>query len=99
MGQITHYVMAAIAEQDVGDIYDYTLGAHGVAQAAVYLSGLDRHLEHLVDNPELGKARPEIRAGLRSFPYEHHIVFYRIMTDHVRVVRVLHESRDMPRYF
>lgn len=27
-----------------------------------------------------------------------HIIFYRICTDHIRIVRVLHGSRDLPQF-
>lgn len=99
MKDIIHYVLSDIAELDISDIYDYTLTKHGVAQAATYLSGLDRFLETLVEQPTMGKARPEIREGLQSFQYEHHVVFYRLLDDHIRIVRILHSSRDIPRHF
>ena len=99
MNDITHYVLSDIAEADISDIYDYTVSKHGAAQAAVYLSGLDRFLDNLVDQPTMGKARNDIRDGLRSFQYEHHTIFYRLLDDHIRIVRILHSSRDMPRHF
>ena len=99
MNDITRYVLSDIAEFDIGDIYDYTLANHGAAQAATYLTGLDTAFEQLIDNPMSGKERPEIRAELRSIIYNHHTVFYRIMDTHIRIVRVLHSSRDMPRHF
>lgn len=99
MNDITHYVLSNIAETDISDIYDYTLCEQGAAQAAIYLSGLDRFIDNLVGQPTMGKARPEIREGLRSFQYEHHTVFYRLMRDHIRIIRILHSSNDMPRHF
>ena len=99
MNSKSQYVLSDISEVDIGDIYDYTLGTHGGDQATHYLLGLDKLFEQLIENPSLGKSRPEIREGLRSLPYEHHTVFYRIMDTHIRIVRVLHSSRDMPRHF
>jgi toxin ParE1/3/4 len=55
--------------------------------------------QRLVLNPELGKERKEIRAHLRSFPKGEHVVFYRIMENYIRIVRVLHGSRDLGKNF
>lgn len=96
MSVITSYVLSDIAETDVSDIYDYTCTAHSAKQAVTYLLGLEDSLTTLVAQPRLGKLRPEIRAGLYSYIYEQHVIFYRIMTDHIRIVRVLHGRRDMP---
>jgi len=96
MAGVSSYILAEAAEADVSDIFDYTLGAHGSKQAADYLSGLEEALAALVQQPGLGRARPEIREGLHSIPYQHHVIFYRIMTDHLRIVRILHARRDLP---
>lgn len=98
MGDITSYKLSDIAETDISDIYDYTQVQYGKAQAIQYLTGLDACFNSLVEQPHMGKHRPEIRDGLRSFPYEHHIVFYRLQENFIRIVRVLHESRDVKRF-
>ena len=99
MPRINHYVLSDIAEVDISDIYDYTLEAHGDRQAAAYLTGLDESFRSIVEQPRLGKRRPEIRNGLYSVLYEKHTIFYRLQDDFVRIVRVLHSRRDMPRHF
>ncbi len=98
MSKITSYILANIAERDVSDIYDYTLNSYGSKQAKIYLEGLETTLAMLVKQPHLGKERPEIRKYLRSFLYDQHTVFYRIMGDHIRIVRVLHSRRDLMRH-
>jgi len=98
MVQTISYVLADVAELDISDIYDYTVTTHGVTQASTYLSGLENTLQTLITNPTLGKHRPEIRDGLRSFLYEEHTIFYRVIRDHIRIVRILHARRDMPKY-
>lgn len=52
----------------------------------------------LIDQPELGRMRNEIRSELRSLVYEKHIIFYRVMNDNIRIIRVLHGSRDIPKF-
>ena len=98
MSQVTAYVLSDIAEADISDIYDYTVSVHGGEQTSKYLSGVEDMLLSQVDHPELGRHRGEIREGLYPFLYEKHIVFQRIMQDHLRIVRILYASRDLPKF-
>lgn len=46
--------------------------------------------------PEMGRARPELAEGLRSFPTKTpYIIFYLAEPDGVIVIRVLHHARDI----
>ena len=46
--------------------------------------------------PEMGRARPELADGLRSFPTRTpYIIFYVPDEDDLLVVRVLHHARDI----
>ena len=92
-------VISKAAEFDLEDIFDYTYTEHGIDQAVKYVSDFDVVFENLARHPNLGRDRSEIREGLRSFLHKHHIVFYRIMMDKIRIVRILHEARDLPRQF
>nr|WP_298002519.1 type II toxin-antitoxin system RelE/ParE family toxin [uncultured Flavobacterium sp.] len=53
----------------------------------------------LFKNPFSGTNRTEIKEGLYSFPKDNHIIFYRIFSNHIRIIRVLHGSRDLPNSF
>jgi toxin ParE1/3/4 len=96
---INTYRLSAEAEEDLGEIFDYTEQQFGSEQAATYLYELEASLLTLLANPNAGRERNEIRAGLRSITPNSHVIFYRICDDHIRVVRVLHGSRDLPRFF
>jgi toxin ParE1/3/4 len=96
MGKISTYELSIEADQDISDIYDYIYSEFGDDQTITYLADLEPVLLKLVDYPELGRARSEIRVGLRSLAYQNHVIFYRILDTHIRVVRVLHGSRDLP---
>jgi len=89
------YELSPEADQDLEEIFDYTERAFGFNQAVEYLSGFDGVFTKLVNNPELGKEREEIREGLRSLLKEKHVVFYRILDNRIRIVRILHGSRDL----
>ncbi len=44
----------------------------------------------------MGRLRPELAPGVRSFPVRKHVVFYRLVDGDVQVVRVLDGRRDIP---
>jgi len=50
-------------------------------------------------NPKLGSKRNGIRKGLRGFAQNSHVIFYRILKNRVRILRVLHTSRDLIVFF
>ncbi len=90
------------AARDLEHIFDYTEAEFGLEQAGSYVSSFDKAfdlLAALAENPKLGRDRADIKKGLRSFLKEHHIIFYRLLKGGVRIVRILHGSRDMPKYF
>lgn len=93
------YILSEIADKDLEDIFDYTVAHFGFGQAEKYLLEIEEIFQNLIINLESGKKRDEIKVGLYSFPKNHHIIFYRILEDHIRIVRVLHGSRDLPKYF
>lgn len=92
------YELSQAADQDVEDIYDYTALHFGEEQAIEYLLDLKKLFIALSDNPKLGRVRDEIKPGLRSFSKASHVIFYRILDSRLRIVRVLHASRDITRF-
>jgi toxin ParE1/3/4 len=46
-------------------------------------------------NPNIGRARPELRPDLRSFPYGGYLILYRAVADGVEIVRVVHAARNL----
>jgi toxin ParE1/3/4 len=92
------YVLSLEAEADVIDIFDYSEHEFGFEQAVQYLTDMEKTLENLLDNPFSGRERKDIRADLFSIPYVSHVIFYRVLSDEIRVVRILHASRDQIKY-
>ncbi|HWV14874.1 MAG TPA: type II toxin-antitoxin system RelE/ParE family toxin [Cellvibrio sp.] len=96
---IKNYILSPEAESDLGDIFDYTQQQFGIDQAATYLSELEENFMRLIANPQLGRERNEICEGLRSLTPSSHVIFYRTHDDHIRIIRILHGSRDLPKLF
>lgn len=92
------YELSPEADRDIEDVFDYTEEAFGTDQAVIYVTEIDDIFTGLLGNPELGRKRNEIRRGLRSIPKDNHVIFYRILKDRIRIVRVLHGSTDVPKF-
>lgn len=96
--RVSHYLLSQDAEVDLGNIFDYTEQEFGRPQASSYLLELEAVFNQLIINPKLGRERDEIRTNLRSIVHSSHVIFYRVRVDHIRIVRVLHSSRDISRF-
>ena len=64
------YELSTEADQDIDAIFDYTEIEFGFDQAVKYVSEFDDFFVRLLDNPELGKKRDEIKAGLFFTPVD-----------------------------
>lgn len=95
---MTKVILSKAADADLEDIFDYTLEEFGLDQAVSYVSEFDDTFETISESPEIGRKREEIREELRSLVKDKYVIFYRILIDHIRVVRILHGSRDLPKF-
>ncbi len=82
------------AEQQLEDIWFYTLNEWGEVQAVQYVSMIEQGISQLLDNPYIGKARPEIKKDLRSLQIQKHLVFYRVSTECIDIIGILHSRMD-----
>ncbi|WP_340122316.1 type II toxin-antitoxin system RelE/ParE family toxin [Methylobacter svalbardensis] len=82
------------AEQHLEDIWFYTLSEWSEAQAGQYVSMIEQGIMQLLDNPYIGKARPEIKKDLRSLQIQKHLVFYRAGTEYIDIIGILHSRMD-----
>ncbi len=88
------YKFTEKAERDLEGIIDCTYQQWGEQQVHTYLDGLEDRGQLLADNPDLGVKREGTFAGLLSFPYESHILYYLKQAHGITVVRVLHKHMD-----
>ncbi|MBV1952259.1 MAG: type II toxin-antitoxin system RelE/ParE family toxin [Cycloclasticus sp.] len=91
-------VIAPAAKADLKDIYQYGLRQWGQTQSESYLESIKEQLWTLTEQPLIGVDRSELLLGARSLPIESHILFYRVTSDAVEIVRVLHGRQDPQRH-
>ena len=82
------------ARQDLIDIWLYVATEDQDAADAV-LDGIDAKCQLLVRHPLLGPSREDIRPGFRYLRAGQYLVLYQVDESVVRIVRVLHERRDL----
>jgi toxin ParE1/3/4 len=75
------------------------------AAAARFVDAIEAAFERLSEMPSLGVRRafrnPRLR-GMRMWPvpgFEKYLIFYRVASERVEVIRVLHGARDIGRLF
>lgn len=56
---------------------------------------LDDAVAILADYPELGPGRTDLGKGIRFFPVENWIIFYRVEPGWIEIIRILHAARDI----
>lgn len=83
------------AETDLLELW-LNIAEENLVAADESLDVIQAAVSVLSSQPEMGRARPELADGLRSFPTRTpYIIFYMPGGDQILVVRVLHHARDI----
>lgn len=83
------------ARFDLLAMYNYIADNAGDARAEQYLRRVDAALAYLAQHPLMGRARPEVEEGIRSFPFEEYVIFYSPLDDGIELERVIHSKLDL----
>jgi toxin ParE1/3/4 len=88
------YTLSPRAQADLDEIWDHTAKTWGIHQAEVYLRQIGRDVGCVAEQPMIGRACPEVRAGYYKYPSGSHVLFYRLTKGGIDLVRILHEPMD-----
>ena len=80
-------------------IWDYYVQVAGRHTAEKILREIAEVIALIEDRPFAGRARNEVRPGLRSFAATPHVVFYRVADDTPEIVRLLDGRQDIEEQF
>jgi len=75
------------------EIWNY-IADDSVENADIFVDQLNEAMQKLCRYPG-GRQREELAPGIRSFPYQRYVIFYREHSNALEVVRVLHGARDV----
>lgn len=81
------------------DEKDRCIAVTSEKNANTLIDRFGRRFQLLASRPGLGLTRDELSAGLRSFPLERYVIFYRAIPNDIDVVRLLHSARDVGAQF
>ena len=88
-------VFTDLARADLMEAWEY-VAERSLSAADRLLLTINEDLHTLAQQPLMGKERPELRVGLRSWPTSTaYILYYVPDQDGLILVRVLHQARDI----
>jgi toxin ParE1/3/4 len=89
-------IISPEARADLDDTWAY-LAQHSLDAADRFLDEFWDAAQRHARFPSTGRPRNDLRSGLRSFVVGRHVAFFTPEGGSIRIVRVLHGSRDIPR--
>ena len=85
--------LSPLAEQDLEEIWLYVAEDSSPTTADRLIDAIVDRFDLLVEQPAMGRSRPEFGADVRSFVVESYVIYYRHSRD-LLIARVLHGRRD-----
>lgn len=92
-------VRSTRARIDLLEIWTYLAEQASAEVADAQLRRIQAASDSLPSGPFQGRARSELKLGLRSVVVDPYVVFYRVTETTVEIVRVLHGRRDFRKAF
>jgi len=91
-------VFAPKAEQDLEEIGDY-IARDNPERALSFVEEIEQHCYRVAETPTAFPERDDIAQGLRMAVHGKYLILYRILTDCVQIVRVVHGARNLTDLF
>src|SRR4051812_7289852 len=79
---------------DLEEIWNY-IGQHSPQVADRFIGELLQAIDRLAQYPKLGRPRPQLRKGVRSFPHGNYIILYDVVAGRVHILHVVSGFRDL----
>lgn len=87
-------VYSDVSSEEIVDILLYTEQEWGPLQRSIYRDLILDTVGRLAGMPSLGRPRPEISRGLRSYRLGSHLVYYWHDDERLIVAHILHSRQD-----
>lgn len=91
---MTGYVLSPEAQNDLDDIWDYSLPRWGETRTERYIRDLWQGIEYVAADPRRGQSCDDIRSGYHKYTVISHVIFFRLTAGGIDVVRILHARMD-----
>ncbi|CAN5296186.1 type II toxin-antitoxin system RelE/ParE family toxin [soil metagenome] len=94
---MAEYRLSPAAQRDLEEVFDYTVGQWGLAQAIQYTDQIEAACTALAEAPLLSLDCADIRPGYRRRVVGQHMKYFRVAPYGVAVVRLLNQRMDATR--
>lgn len=95
---MAQYILSPNAQESLRKIKAYSLEQFGEEQAIAYLRLIEKKLQTIAKNPDIGRKREEVKTGYLSFLAGAHVIFYRKAKNYVEVIDIFHQGMDPYRH-
>lgn len=92
--RVSSFKLRPAAQDDLEAIWLYSAETWSITQADEYIRELNRAFELLVAHPQIAARRPELADDIRVKASGAHVILYRIVEDHIDIIRIRHASED-----
>jgi toxin ParE1/3/4 len=92
------HLISEEASADLEEITDYFLSV-SVEAGDRFVEEFDGKCLYLTQFPYIGKLYAELAPDLRGLRLERYIIFYRVYSDRLSIVRIVNASRDLKGLF
>ncbi|MEX2140953.1 MAG: type II toxin-antitoxin system RelE/ParE family toxin [Pirellulales bacterium] len=86
-------IYSPAARRDLLELYEYIAQDRPDA-AQRFIEHLEATCQWLAVDREMGERVEGLRQGARMFSYEKYVIFYEIVANDIRVLRIVHGARD-----
>jgi toxin ParE1/3/4 len=95
---MAEYRLSKKAQRDLDAIFDYTVEQWGLEQALRYTDTIEAGCAALANAPQLAQSCAYIRPGYRRRSVEYHVIYIKITSYGIAVIRILHQRMDAVRH-
>ncbi len=88
------YTLSKQAERDVKKLIQSSYLNFGFDVTDKYQRGLNNCFSLLASEPSIGVSADSLRSKYRKFPYQSHVVYYKVRKKDIFIVRLLHERMN-----
>ncbi|QKQ75781.1 type II toxin-antitoxin system RelE/ParE family toxin [Nostoc sp. TCL240-02] len=82
---MSNYTFTPLAVSDLDNIYEY-IAANDLAIVGQLLNRFTELFRKLAAMPGIGRNRPELGEGIRSFPSGNYVIFYRSFEGGIQIM-------------
>jgi len=96
--EIEKLIISDQAAADLEEIWQH-IGIDNPSVADKFVEGIYEKCLLVKENPEIGRNRDELLPGIRCLSVKKYLIFYRIKSNAVQIVRILIGYRDIDSIF